>query len=49
MNMVFVFIADGKDSKEQGYCSSPGTAQGRYFWTPILFIYLFILISKNDI
>ena len=45
--MVFVFIADGKDSKEQGYYSSPEIAQGRYFWTPILFIYF--LISKNDI
>ena len=46
--MVFVFIADGKDSKEQGYCSSPGIAQGRYFWTPNYY-YFFFLISKNDI
>jgi hypothetical protein len=34
MDMVFLFIADGKDSKEQGYCSSPGLAQGKYFWIP---------------
>lgn len=28
--MAFLFFADGKDSKEQGYCSSPGFAEGRY-------------------
>lgn len=25
-----IFYADGKDSKEQGYSSSPGSAKGKY-------------------